>query len=334
MRTSKKRLRAAAFVVPAVVAFAIGAGAASAATVPTVEAVGATSEETSVVFKAWMTTADTSPTTCKFEYGKTSAYGSSVPCVFPTVSTPGKLVEIATATKLTKATVYHWRIVATNAAGTAVSPDQLVSTKPVAALITSDPATDVTQFSAKIHGAVNPNGKSTTCIIWWSKSANYENGDSAPCDPEPGSGKSPVPVDYTITGLDPQTTYHFKIAALNENGSYSDSEDRTFTTQRRTPEPTTNPATAISSSAATITGTLNTHGFESACALWYGETTQYGQSIACDPNPVPGGFTPLDLSFRVTGLLANKTYHYEIIALNNFGEWDVSPDRTFTTLPR
>jgi DNA-binding beta-propeller fold protein YncE len=68
-------------------------------------------------------------TTYRFEYGPTSAYGSSTP--FPEGSV-GEGVEShsvwASASGLTAGTTYHYRVVATNELGTAFGPDQTFTT--------------------------------------------------------------------------------------------------------------------------------------------------------------------------------------------------------------
>ena len=60
---------------------------------------------------------------CRFEYGTTSSYGSTVPCS----SLPGagtKAIEVsAQVGGLTRDTTYHFRIVASNPAGTSYGPD-------------------------------------------------------------------------------------------------------------------------------------------------------------------------------------------------------------------
>jgi len=55
---------------------------------------------------------------CEFEYGTTSAYGSSVPCSSPPGAGESPVAVSAPATGLTPASTYYFRVVATNASGT------------------------------------------------------------------------------------------------------------------------------------------------------------------------------------------------------------------------
>ena len=63
----------------------------------------------------------------------------------------------------------------------------------------------------------------------------------------------------------------------------------------------------------------------------YGLTTSYGSTT---PMQTQNGNTAAGLSAPIlAGLLANRTYHFRIVAHNNGGT-SFGPDRTFTTLDR
>jgi hypothetical protein len=64
-------------------------------------------------------------TSCHFQYGTTESYGSSLPCVEPPRSGPGKSALLK---GLNEGTTYHFRVVATNSIGTTESPDQTFTT--------------------------------------------------------------------------------------------------------------------------------------------------------------------------------------------------------------
>jgi hypothetical protein len=69
-------------------------------------------------------------TTYRFEWGPTSSYGNIVPVKFEPSAGQGIAPVLATATlsDLAKGTVYHYRVVATSAAGTTASPDEELET--------------------------------------------------------------------------------------------------------------------------------------------------------------------------------------------------------------
>src|SRR4051812_3790541 len=66
-------------------------------------------------------------TTYHFDYGKTTAYGSSTPAQGPVKGNSGKSVS-SQLTQLAPSTTYHFRLVATNASGTAQGADMAFTT--------------------------------------------------------------------------------------------------------------------------------------------------------------------------------------------------------------
>jgi hypothetical protein len=60
----------------------------------------------------------------------------------------------------------------------------------------------------------------------------------------------------------------------------------------------------------------------------YGTTTAYGKATL--PQSIPAGMKPVAATSYVTGLTAQTTYHYRVIATNAIGE-TTGPDQTFTT---
>jgi len=93
-------------------------------------------------------------------------------------------------------------------------------------IATTGSATSVTHDSATLNGTVNPNGLSTTYCFEYGTTTSY--GTTTPST-DAGDGTSNVPVSDDLTGLDPDTTYHFRIVAENSAGT-SYGVDQTFTT--------------------------------------------------------------------------------------------------------
>jgi hypothetical protein len=93
----------------------------------------------------------------------------------------------------------------------------------------------------------------------------------------------------------------------------------------------TEPASSVTQTSATLNATVNPNGQTvSDCHFEYGETTAYGKEVSCSPSP-GSGTTPEPVSESVTGLSANTTYHFRIVATNAGGTSEGS-DQTFTTL--
>jgi len=97
------------------------------------------------------------------------------------------------------------------------------------------------------------------------------------------------------------------------------------------PTATTNAATNIDTTSATLNGTVNPNGVSTTVKFQYGLTTSYGSEVTATPNPVTG-FSVVSVSARLMGLAPNTTYHYRLIATNSVGTTN-GPDQMFMTLP-
>lgn len=67
-------------------------------------------------------------TTCKFQYGTSTSYGSEAPCAAAPGSGSGGVAVSAALSGLTAGTTYHFRVVATNAGGTTNGADATFAT--------------------------------------------------------------------------------------------------------------------------------------------------------------------------------------------------------------
>jgi hypothetical protein len=105
--------------------------------------------------------------------------------------------------------------------------------------------------------------------------------------------------------------------------------DRTFTTLTATGPPvvTTNPATNVSSSSATLNGSLDPHGLTTSVNFQYGTTTSYGHTTTMQSQT---GNTFRNITGNISGLTTHTTYHFRIVATNGGGT-RFGSDRTFTT---
>jgi phosphodiesterase/alkaline phosphatase D-like protein len=267
---------------------------------------------------------------CKLEYGTTTAYGSSVPCT-PAPGSGSVAVEVSAAIGgLNENTTYHFRIQAANAGGTGSGTDETLKTAATAPAVVTKPASSVTQTSATLNATVNPNGANVTeCKFEYGTTGAY--GSSAPCTPAPGTGSAPVAVSAALTGLSPNTTYHFRIQAANAGGT-GNGTDETLETAAAAPTVVTKAASSVTQASATLNATVNPNsGVVSECELEYGNTSGYGSSAPCTPSPGSGG-APVAVSASVMGLAANTTYHFRIQATNVIGT-SRGLDETFTTPP-
>ena len=269
-------------------------------------------------------------TACRFEYGPTVAYGSSVACATLPGSGTSPVAVSADVTGLDADGSYHYRLVATNASGTGDGGDEAFRTLPLAPSVGTGAASGVGQSAVTLNGSVDPNGgEVTACRFEYGPTVAY--GSSVACATLPGSGTSPVAVSADVTGLDADGSYHYRLVATNASGT-GDGGDEAFRTLPLAPSVGTGAASGVGQSAVTLNGSVDPNGGEvTACRFEYGPTVAYGSSVACATLP-GSGTSPVAVSADVTGLDADGSYHYRLVATNASGTGD-GGDEAFRTLP-
>jgi phosphodiesterase/alkaline phosphatase D-like protein len=249
---------------------------------------------------------------------------------------PGSETEPVTVTvnleELYPNTEYHYWIYAENEGGASIGHELTFTTLPYhspdIALGTPD---SITQTSATVNATVDRNGEPLEeCNIEYGTSETY--GSGVECTPTPGSGTGPEPVSATFTGLEPNTTYHYRVST-GFLGNAGHSADGTFTTQTYVP-PTvlTGAASSITQTSATLNGSVDPNGEEvETCEMQFGPTSEYGSSAPCEPGAL-SGTAPIAVSVQDTGLTPGTTYHFRILATGLHRAVE-GGDETFTTLP-
>jgi len=190
--------------------------------------------------------------------------------------------------------------------------------------VTSNPAAFIASFSARLKGSLNPHGLATTFHFQYGTTTSY----GLTTAPQTQTGDTSRPVSAIINSLAAHTTYHFRIVASNAAGTAFGS-DRTFTTLAIIGPPVvmTNPAINVTASSATLNGWLDPHGLTTSVYFQYGRTTNYGNRT---PNQTKTGNNYQNVLAPISGLSAQTTYHFRIVATNSVGT-RYSSDRTFTT---
>jgi hypothetical protein len=122
---------------------------------------------------------------------------------------------------------------------------------------TTNAATDVTATTATLNGTVVTDG-ATTYHFEWGPTTAY--GSSSPETSVTGGGPNGKSVSDQIAGLQPSTTYHFRIVARNAEGP-TNGADMTFTTPAAGPNDNVlsiakNPKTVTFGNPVTISGRL------------------------------------------------------------------------------
>ncbi len=187
----------------------------------------------------------------------------------------------------------------------------------------------VTSSSAVLSGELNPEHTSTFYEFQYAKACAA--GEPCPAIAQaPGMVETPFqesgaygPLGATAeaSGLQPQTSYRYRLAAFNEDGQQAVSEvggsvlpEGTFTTAPApAPSVSTGAASAVGTGSATISGSVNPDGLPATYSfelgVYEGAATQYGEVFSASAG---AGGVPLEETLPLTGLQPGTTYAFRI----------------------
>ncbi len=271
-----------------------------------------------------------SATTYQFEYGTTTGYGSKIPVAAASVGSGSADVPVSqTLTSLLPNSVYHFRLVAHNSGNEAVTADRTFTTPPAppaAPSVEVDPPQAIAG-GYRLKGAINPNSLETTYRFELGTTTAYGTNLPEP-DATISPGSSAVPVAQDVTDLLPNTTYHYRIVAHNEEGT-SESGDESFATPPLKPAVVSLPVSE-SAEGFTLNGTVNPNGGATTYHFEFGVTEAYGQDIPPSDASAGSGTSPAAVSQLVKGLPPGVPYHYRLVA-QNAGGTSIGEDEFFVT---
>lgn len=211
---------------------------------------------------------------------------------------------------------------------------------------TTNPASSITGTSATLNGTVTAGDQSATVKYCYSSTAPTTSiltnclGTSPPQTASTGSTVSSSATTsntYAVSGLSAGTTYYFQIIAIDvANGStYANIEQ--FTTPGP-PIATTNDATSVQSTTATINGQVQANGASTTVYFCYVANSLFADansdgymdkcitssafnSSTTDPTITTaiGSADTANRSANLTGLTANTLYRFQVLASNANG---------------
>ncbi len=174
------------------------------------------------------------------------------------------------------------------------------------------PVTAVGPTTATVSGSVNPNGTATTWHVEYGTSTNY---GTVTAGVSAGSGTANVAVSQALTGLTPGTSYHYRIVATSTAGT-GHGADGLLTTSAA-PQVVTGTATSVTTTSATLNGTVNPSSRATTWYFDYGTSTSYGKQTG--KKDAGSGTSPVAVSAAVTGLTSGRTYHFRLVAVSDAG---------------
>lgn len=275
---------------------------------------------------------DGSDTHYYFEWGPTVAYGNKTPA--PPGNDAGSVagfqeVDPVGLAGLNGGTTYHYRLVAVDADGTARGQDESFTTEPAVTNLTADAPTGVTNTTAELNGSFDADSHETHYYFEWGPSTDYGNTTPVPPGNVAPSGSGRVSVaPVAISGLSEGGTYHYRIVASNSLGT-TYSADAVF--KAAEPPIVNNIFTRnIFATSAELAGEVNPRYGDTTYYFEWGPTTGYGNKTPVGDAGSGQGFVPV--SAQLEGLTPGITYHFRLVAKNQYGEAS-SPDQSFGFYP-
>lgn len=169
-----------------------------------------------------------SATTYQFEYGPTASYGWSTPLASVGAESADVAVGPQPLGELEPGTTYHFRLVATNAAGTTAGSDLTFTTAaPTPPTVQTTGTSEIAPNGVTVSGLLEAHGLQVTYGFQLALG-------SEPYGPPAGltgvgAGVAQLAVSLHLTGLSPGSTYRYRLLATSVDGT-TYGADATFTT--------------------------------------------------------------------------------------------------------
>jgi streptogramin lyase len=191
------------------------------------------------------------------------------------------------------------------------------------------PATEITATTAILNANIDPEALATTYCFEYGPTTGY--GTKVPLTAESiGSESEPVKVKQIATKLSPGTTYHYRAVAESSAGR-TEGEDTKF--KLTAPTVTTEPATEVKATQATLNGKVNPNSSLTDYWFEYGtEKEVFKVKIPLTPESIGSGSSGISVKQTATGLSKSTGYFFRLVALNEGGT-TFGKEKEFTTEP-
>src|SRR5665213_2258348 len=203
--------------------------------------------------------------------------------------------------------------------------------------VTTGPAEDIQEASVTLTGSIEPSGGlEASCEFRYGTTSSY--GSTAACVPAGPFSTSFNEVRAEITGLQPETAYHYRLEGTTSSGT-TPGADETVTTAARLVSPPTvsiEPVTAIGEHSATFSGEVNPN--ESATTYHFEYSSDGVNWTPLKEENAGNGSSEVPVSQTVSGLTGHSPYRVRLVAENRCGGGttgcgaSTSSEATFSTL--
>ena len=179
----------------------------------------------------------------------------------------------------------------------------------------SQTAAPVQVSAATLHAKVNPEGAKTS--YHFAYGTEVANETATPTASLAASFEDD-PVQATLEGLTPDTTYHFHVVAENANGSM-EGPDETFTTPAAVAI-TSESATEVTGTAAIVEAQVNPSGVPASYSFQYWTGAYDAATAQSTPaSSLAGGDEGVAVAASLHGLAPSTTYHWRVVGQDERG---------------
>jgi len=261
-----------------------------------------------------------------FEWGTTTNYGNVTTLQSIPAGTSAVFVQAALS-NLVPSAVYHFRVAATNSAGTSFGADlAFIVPIPAAPTVSTLDASNLKTNSAALNGSVNPNGQPAVAWFEWGTTTNYGN---ATIGQNLSAGASAVPVQASLSNLAANSVYHYRLVASNAGG-VSQGNDSSFITLPIAGLPIVLTLAAMNhtTNSATVRASVNPGGAATAAWFEWGPTAGFGNKTP--EISVGAGVADVVIETTLSNLIEGSLYYYRVVATNAVGS-STGANRSFAT---
>jgi hypothetical protein len=180
-------------------------------------------------------------------------------------------------------------------------------------------ATGITLHAATINGTVNPQAQATNAWLEW----GTDNALASPTLTTAqaiGAGATDQAVSASLTGLALGTTYYYRVAATNASGAQKGTI-ASFTTAlpNSPPSVTTEAATSVTISSATLNGTVSPNELATSAAFEWGTDSTLATFSTTTVQSLGSGTTSVAITAPLTGQTPGVKYYFRVTATNSAG---------------
>jgi uncharacterized protein (TIGR02145 family) len=248
-----------------------------------------------------------------FEYGPTNSYGITLSADPGNVNGNSVTSIFGIVTGLAPASVYHFRIKATNSLGTTYSGDLSFTTLSSVPVITTSEIINNTGTTVATGGNISYQGNSSVSLrgVCWSTthSPTIQSNKT-----EDGTGMGTF--TSLVAGLIPGTSYFIRAYASNNEGTGYGNE-LSFTTNAVPASLTTTAASGISATSATVGGNISNNG--GAAISESGVCWSKSHNPVTTDNKIINSSAASSFSIVISGLRGSTEYYARAYAVNSAG---------------